>query len=69
MTNVVHHGARCMWPLAFNSRACPHSFGAPTQPPPPCISYTKVPNKYGPYAYCSSDKAIDAQVQREKIAW
>ena len=37
--------------------------------PPPRMSYTKVPNYYSPYAYCSLDKAIDAQVQKEKIAW
>ena len=37
-------------------------------PPPPCMSYAKVPNQYGPYAYCSLDKAVDAQVQKEKIA-
>ena len=38
---------------------------------PPClgISYAKIPNQYGPYAYCSLDKAVDAQVQKEKIAW
>ena len=27
-------------------------------PPPPCISYTNVPNHYGPYAHCSLDKGI-----------
>ena len=37
--------------------------------PPPCISYGKVPNYYGPYAYCSLDKAVDTQVQKENIAW
>ena len=35
-------------------------------PPPPCNSYAKVPNQYGPYAYCSLDKAVDAQAQKEK---
>ena len=34
-----------------------------------CISYAKVPNQYGPYAYCSLDPAIDARVQKEKFAW
>ena len=38
-------------------------------PPPPRISYAKVPNQYGPYAYCSLDKALDARVQKEKFAW
>ena len=37
--------------------------------PQPCISYASVPNYYSPYAYCSLDKAVDAQVQKEKIAW
>ena len=27
-------------------------------PPPPCISYAKVPNEYGPYAYCSLDTGV-----------
>ena len=27
-------------------------------PPPPCISYAKVPNQYGPYAYCSLDTGV-----------
>ena len=42
----------------------------PTHPSPtPCISYAKVPNYYGPSAYCSVDKAVDTQVQKGKIAW
>ena len=40
----------------------------PSLPPPPCKSYAEVPNKYGPYAYGSLDKAMDTQVQKEKIA-
>ena len=36
--------------------------------PPPCKSYAKVPNYYGLNAYCSLDKAVDAHVQKEKIA-
>ena len=27
-------------------------------PSPPCLSYAKVRNQYGPYAYCSLDKAV-----------
>ena len=27
-------------------------------PPPPCNSYGKVPNQYGPCAYCSLDRAV-----------
>ena len=27
-------------------------------PPPPCISYAKVPNQYGPYAYCSLGQVL-----------
>ena len=49
-------------------------------PPPPCISYAKVPNQYGPYAYCSLDTGVacarhiqlptpGARVQKERIAW
>ena len=37
--------------------------------PPPCQGYAKAPNQYGPYAYCSLDKAMDARAQKEKIAW
>ena len=33
----------------------------------PCISYAKAPNSHGPCAYCSLDKAADAQVQNEEI--
>ena len=51
-----HRGQRC---------AIPHSY-----PPLPrrCISYAKVPNQDGPYAYWSLDTAVDAGVQKEKIA-
>ena len=49
-------------------------------PPPPCISYAKIPNQYGPYAYCSLDTGVacaqhiqlptpGTQVQKERIAW
>ena len=38
-------------------------------PPPLCISDAKVPNQYRPYACCSLDKAVDARVQKERIAW
>ena len=34
----------------------------------PCNSHAKVPNQYGPYAYCSLGKAVDAQVRTKKIA-
>ena len=34
---------------------------------PPYNSYGKVPNQYGPYAYCSMDKAEDAQVQKRRL--
>ena len=27
-------------------------------PPHPCNSYGKIPYSYGPYAYCSMDKAV-----------
>ena len=47
-----------------------HAQGAGRYPPPPsCISYAKVPNQCGPYAYCSLDKAVDARVYKERIAW
>ena len=36
-------------------------------PLPPCISYAKIQKKYGPYAYCSLDKAVGARVQKERI--
>jgi hypothetical protein len=49
-----------LMPGTGNSSGTPHA---------PCISYTKVPNQYGPYAYCSWDKAVDTQAQKEKIAW
>ena len=49
-------------------------------PPPPCISYAKVPNQYGPYAYCSLNTGVacarriqlptpGTHVQKERIAW
>ena len=34
---------------------------ANTHSTPLCISYAKVPDYYGPYAYCSLDKASHAQ--------
>ena len=40
-----------------------------TNTPPHCISYAKVPNSYGPYAYCSLDKAVDVRAQKAKFAW
>ena len=56
----------------------PRGSGLP--PPPRCISYTKVPNQYGPYAYCSLDTGVacarhiqlptpGTQVKKERIAW
>ena len=47
----------------------PKSAWAMFVPPPLCISYTKVPNQYGPYAYCRLDKDGGAQVEKEKMAW
>ena len=43
-------------------RSCDNSSHGACKPPPPCISYAKVPNECAPYAYCSLDKAVaDAQ--------
>ena len=33
-------------------------------PPPPCISYAKVPNQYGPYAYCSLNTGVACAAHR-----
>ena len=45
----------------------PPHFPLPTTPPPPlCNSYAKVPNPYGPYAYCSLDKGV-ASVQHIQL--
>ena len=35
--------------------------------PSPCNSYAKVPNSYGPCAYCSLDKAVDASLKKRRL--
>ena len=32
--------------------------------PPPPLYKLRNPNEYGPYTYCSLDKAVDTQVQK-----
>ena len=36
----------------------PSDESEPMPPPPPCISYAKIPNQHGPYANRSWDKAV-----------
>ena len=36
--------------------------------PPPLYKLRKNPKLIRPYAHCSLDKAVDARVQKEKIA-
>ena len=45
----------CIGLLAHDGYDRLQGFGVP---PPPCISYAKIPNYYGPYAYCSLDKGV-----------
>ena len=40
------------------ARCTQHCSPPPPPPPPTCNSYGKVPNSYGPDAYCSLDKAV-----------
>ena len=56
-------------PRSSTTMAARPSLNGAHTPTPPCNSYAKVLNQYGPYSYCSLDKAVDAQIQKEKIAW
>ena len=37
--------------------------------PPPRLSYGKIPNSYGPYAYCSLDKAVAYAYCIHMVSW